>query len=375
MDSLCAQNLVSNGDFEKVNICSEYNEACSPEAWRSTSKKLFGYNEGSKDNKFATLTLYNGRRAEDRKFIQTELLCPLQKEESYKVSFWLKGNAFSLHSLCVGFSDRFEYHDSWLEITGLEQECVSIEKLIQNDEWVKVELEYKAKGKEQFIIVGNLNKDEDTVYSVNDKKAYKKIKKSYVSQEFIQYRIDNIFVQSLSGEICKDYAMRVEHVKSQKHRHTNTWEPYHKSQIPDTPVSILIPEQVLPEEPTPVLQEQGQPVLEVRKIILRDLFFETDSYNLDLTDQKDLQDLIIEMRDDKKIRISIVGHTDQKGAADYNLNLSLQRANAVKAYLSQQGIDGARMHTDGKGEKDLISDKMDAKSLRKNRRVEIEVFY
>ena len=110
-----------NGDFEERNICTEYNEHCAPAAWRSTSEKLFGYNEKSDQNRYATLTLFSGYRTEDRKFIQTELLCPFQKKESYKISFWVEGNIYSIHSICIGFSDQFQYHDSWLDFADVNK--------------------------------------------------------------------------------------------------------------------------------------------------------------------------------------------------------------------------------------------------------------
>jgi hypothetical protein len=50
-------------------------------------------------------------------------------------------------------------------------------------------------------------------------------------------------------------------------------------------------------------------------------------------------------------KVAIAGHTDAKGADDYNLRLSEQRAASVKAWLVQQGgIDGRPMTTRGWGE-------------------------
>ena len=66
----------------------------------------------------------------------------------------------------------------------------------------------------------------------------------------------------------------------------------------------------------------------------------------------------------------IVGHTDGKGEAGYNLQLSSRRALAVKSYLEKSsGIDSSRLLPVGKGEGELL-DKSDPYS-RDNRRVEI----
>lgn len=73
------------------------------------------------------------------------------------------------------------------------------------------------------------------------------------------------------------------------------------------------------------------------------------------------------------VRVRIVGHTDSVGTDEYNMGLSLRRANAVRDYLAGTGVAGARMSVSGKGEAEpLVSN--DSRSGRAvNRRVEFEV--
>ena len=52
---------------------------------------------------------------------------------------------------------------------------------------------------------------------------------------------------------------------------------------------------------------------------------------------------------------AVEGHTDAKGTADYNLNLSEQRAQAVKSFLAQQGVQVARLSATGKGATQLAN--------------------
>ena len=68
-----------------------------------------------------------------------------------------------------------------------------------------------------------------------------------------------------------------------------------------------------------------------------------------------------------------VGHTDSVGSTAYNQALSLRRADAVKAYLVSQGLEQARLYTEGKGETQPVADNASAAGRASNRRVVIEV--
>ena len=69
------------------------------------------------------------------------------------------------------------------------------------------------------------------------------------------------------------------------------------------------------------------------------------------------------------MRFQIEGHTDAQGSAAYNLSLSGRRADAVLAFLSQQGVDKEKLQAVGKGFSDLL-EPAEPRSA-KNRRVRI----
>lgn len=73
------------------------------------------------------------------------------------------------------------------------------------------------------------------------------------------------------------------------------------------------------------------------------------------------------------LRLQIEGHTDSTGSAEFNQTLSGQRANSVRDYLTQQGIDGASIASMGLGEDIPVADNKTADGRQKNRRVEIIV--
>jgi OmpA-OmpF porin, OOP family len=76
--------------------------------------------------------------------------------------------------------------------------------------------------------------------------------------------------------------------------------------------------------------------------------------------------------------VAITGYTDRLGSDAYNLKLSQRRADAVKMYLTNKGIDSNRLTATGKGESNPVTQCSDKKMaaliqcLEPNRRVEIE---
>lgn len=77
----------------------------------------------------------------------------------------------------------------------------------------------------------------------------------------------------------------------------------------------------------------------------------------------------------KKINkvVTVCGHTDSTGSDDYNLELSLRRAKAVRSYLMKKGVDGKMLKTKGYGERKPIADNSTKEGRAKNRRCELRL--
>ena len=124
----------------------------------------------------------------------------------------------------------------------------------------------------------------------------------------------------------------------------------------------------------PVEVIQGMPTGLVGAIVIPEAaLFAFDS--ADLTDEG--KTAIEEYRKDLRPEIAeayagiIIGHTDSTGSAEYNLGLSMRRAQAVSDYLVSTGVAEEKLREVGRGEEDPIASNDTAEGRAQNRRVEI----
>jgi outer membrane protein OmpA-like peptidoglycan-associated protein len=99
-----------------------------------------------------------------------------------------------------------------------------------------------------------------------------------------------------------------------------------------------------------------------------DLFFDTNSSLIKPGGYSELQRVANVLNQYPQTNIQIQGHTDKSGSEQYNLALSQRRADSVKNYLMQTGVNPSRMSTVGLGESQPISS-----DPSQNRRVSIVV--
>jgi len=124
----------------------------------------------------------------------------------------------------------------------------------------------------------------------------------------------------------------------------------------------------------PVEVIQGMPTGLVGAIVIPEAaLFAFDS--ADLTDEG--KTAIEEYRKELRPEIAeayagiIIGHTDSTGSAEYNLGLSMRRAQAVSDYLVSTGVAEEKLREVGRGEEDPIASNDTAEGRAQNRRVEI----
>jgi outer membrane protein OmpA-like peptidoglycan-associated protein len=131
------------------------------------------------------------------------------------------------------------------------------------------------------------------------------------------------------------------------------------------------------EKPTP--PPPPPPAAEPVKIILEDIHFDFDKATLTKVATGILDSNIKTLKENPGVNVQIEGHTCAHGSEDYNMALAERRANAVKEYLSKQGIGTGRMTTISYGESRLAMPEVptpknkESKEAKANRRVHFEV--
>ena len=103
------------------------------------------------------------------------------------------------------------------------------------------------------------------------------------------------------------------------------------------------------------------------------ILFDVDKTNVKSAAQTNLQNLSASLEKNSMTNILIIGHTDNTGTDEHNMDLSVRRAQSVKSYLIAGGVDGSRLSTQGKGEGEPIADNGTTTGRAQNRRVEIVI--
>ena len=108
-------------------------------------------------------------------------------------------------------------------------------------------------------------------------------------------------------------------------------------------------------------------------IVLENLIFERGRSRISSSSFEELDKLVSWLDERPSMIIQLEGHTDFEGNANANINLSQERVDAVKEYLTSKGIKKARVQTKAfGGSQPLTMDRTD-EGKRKNRRVEVRV--
>ena len=278
-----------------------------------------------------------------REFVETELLKPLEKDSIYKieVSLLLDGESnIAIKNFGVLFSGVTMQSNKDLKLFKLKPQIeFNSSYLINTHNWITLQSFYKSTGNEKYIILGNFRSDKNTVYKKTvpvDQKGKRKKWDLVRNEKASYYYIDDVSVEKVSIRNNIPDSDRIQ-----------------ETQIPDT--------------------------FNINKIeidsaiILKNVFFDFDKYDLLPESYTELDKLYYLMKTNPSIKIRIEGHTDNIGGYQYNLELSLKRVESVAKYLISKGISEQRIETAGYAYNYPIASNETEEGRKMNRRVVFKI--
>ncbi|MEO1262423.1 MAG: OmpA family protein [Bacteroidota bacterium] len=121
-----------------------------------------------------------------------------------------------------------------------------------------------------------------------------------------------------------------------------------------------------------------EPIKEGSIIVLENIYYDFDKYFIRSGAAEELDALAQLMRRYPSMEIQLIAHTDAQGDDDYNLDLSVKRADSARRYLIQKGIAGDRIEAFGYGEQQIRNEcrngvQCSDEEHQFNRRTEVKV--
>jgi OmpA-OmpF porin, OOP family len=251
-----------------------------------------------------------------REFIETPLIQTLEKDSMYKVEISLCLDAESnasvrnfgilLTNQLLQFNQDFKLFTAkpQIEFTFSIPDC--------RNNWISFSSYYKATGNEKCVLIGNFRDDRKSGFKRLPplKNDGRDLKWNLVKNETsAYYYIDDIVIEKVRLEKIADQPETVE--------------------MPTTDTLNL----------TEIAIDSA--------IVLKNIYFDFDKYNLLPASYTELNKLYNLMANNPSVKIRIEGHTDNFGTYDFNLALSLHRAESVVKYLVEKGITPSRLEYAG----------------------------
>ncbi len=348
------QNLVDNGSFENKAYCPgnfnqqqintvvgwwqstdgtpDYFNACSEKM--GIPKNVFGEQPAQNGDAYIGLVTYSsGNTRNYREYMQTKLNRPLSAGELVCIEMYV-----SAADYCSYVTDGLGLLLSTEKPGNSSQTTLNYRATMNNphlnmldeaEEWQLLSDVYKAKGGEQYVTIGNFQKDRDlkVIRRTQDMGAKGNSTWSYMY-------IDNVSVKPVQSK--KDCSCENE---------------YLASIAVDPPLELS----------------------EYKKIKLDDILFDFDKDLLTDTALVQMEEVAQLLRRNRSMYMEISGFTDIVGPDGYNLALSKRRAQQVIDHLKSKGIKDDRLKLTYFGKQNPVADNESEDGRHQNRRVEFQI--
>lgn len=327
-------------------------------------------------------------------YLQIALGSPLTAGQKYVVKFQVKlaGNSDRAVS---GIGAYMAPNEVALRHCGPIMEMPDVvhkEVVRDRQNWTTVTGVFTADGTERFVVIGAFPeadmKKENAVEGWDQQRAYYYIDGVEVRLKPEDDRDKDGIVDK--EDSCPDQAGPAstkgcpdtdgDGVADKDDRCKDMAGPANQSGCPDTDGDgIIDPDDRCPKV-AGVASMRGCPELkeETKKLFekaLTGIQFETGSSKIKSSSFPILNDVVKVMQENPSYELDIHGHTDNTGNADKNLQLSKDRAAAVREYLVKKGVGGDRLRSEGFGQTEPVADNSTPAGRAKNRRVEFKVTY
>lgn len=353
---VCSQNLIPNPSFEETKWCSYYIGEFgrfvtnwSTPTWGTTDifnscttgqtgipNNYNGLQEPKDGKNYAGFFAYSDDNY--REYIQVRLAKRLEIGVVYHFSFHInlaEKSDLAIKNIDFLFTDHQLNSTISRELSARQLKKLHIENYVMhrientkfydnNSTWIKISKEFIATGNEEFLIIGNFNKNSKT------------------DKLLVSYR--------------------------------NTYD-----------VSYYYIDMLHLEQVHPVLLEKEEPVTVLKKDLkvqnlqkkyefnedytFTAVTFKTNSSQLSGNAQKEIKDIYNYIKDYKHTKILISGHTDNVGSSEFNQLLSEKRARSVAYFFKSIGLDQDRISAVGYGNTQPIYSNKTIDGQLKNRRV------
>jgi outer membrane protein OmpA-like peptidoglycan-associated protein len=418
------QNLGPNPGFEKYfdkTHCKYWTEAqydFNHFYNRTTHEKFGGAANG---DGYHCLCMYG---MEENEFMHVALTDGLEKGKLYKLSMNVRlsvpeDEVFKQDGLPL--FKRLDWYFTSIPINVLKKLFITAEPSAtfpfatpHPREWTTITTEYVAQGDEQFLTIGNITRmyekikyDEevDSLQNAYDNLAAREKRETDSVAAAIKAEnpiepFDNSMIYSMNSLVEKKKIKRKDKKKyerfmeqqailgrkiavsqepihrkyvSQKHSIVKRMEAKKKSYAVNVCFDDIVVEEIKGERREIVSGIEALVPEEGKTIILKNVNFATNKFDINQESEKQLNQLLEWMKKNEKTRIQVSGHTDNVGSKESNQTLSMNRAKAVTQYLIDNGIDKSRIRYRGYGSNYALADNTNEMGRAMNRRVEVTI--